>query len=242
MRGNCFTDEYASADIGILLYFLLVYFKFIKQSKNNRSKTEDITAMDFMNAEYSEVNSSLAYIDKEYENPQVKNAVHMLLQEEMRQFTPSSSYLKHLPYPTLKFSNSIMLQAEYTRVRDNGPSTMDKLDTTRYTVDQPIVGLEKDVQAWRGAVSNAKSQREHQINRIMNLQLAESHIGPLWLKHNKMLEGYEKQLDEQSTTLKRKIDEISVQRRQEQESVYPALLKHSKRSTQAIWTQWQVFI
>jgi hypothetical protein len=48
-------------------------------------------------------------------------------------------------------------------------------------------------------------------------------------------------VDEQSTTLKRKIDEISVQRRQEQESVYPALLKHSKRSTQAIWTQWQVY-
>ena len=47
---------------------------------------------------------------KEYDIPQVRDAVHALLQEEMNSFAPSSSYLKHLPYPTLKFTNSPMLQ------------------------------------------------------------------------------------------------------------------------------------
>lgn len=58
----------------------------------------------------NEYYNSLSVNGQEYENPQVRDAVHFLLQEEMKTFAPSSSYLKHLPYPTLKYANSLMLE------------------------------------------------------------------------------------------------------------------------------------
>lgn len=40
----------------------------------------------------------------------VRDAVHFLLEEEMKTFAPSSSYLKHLPYPSLKYTNALFLE------------------------------------------------------------------------------------------------------------------------------------
>ena len=58
----------------------------------------------------TELNMNIQNTLQEYDIPQVRDAVHALLQEEMNSFAPSSSYLKHLPYPNLKFTNSPMLQ------------------------------------------------------------------------------------------------------------------------------------
>jgi hypothetical protein len=43
-----------------------------------------------------------------------------------------------------------------------------------------------------------------------------------------------------SLELKRKIGELSVTRRKEQEAVLPELKKMNARTTQALWTNWQV--
>ena len=60
----------------------------------------------------TDLNTNIQNTFQEYDIPQVRDAVHALLQEEMNSFAPSSSYLKHLPYPNLKFTNSPMLQVK----------------------------------------------------------------------------------------------------------------------------------
>ena len=166
-------------------------------------------------------------MDYNYDHPHTKEVIHAMLAEEMRSFTPSNNYLSHLPYPHLKFANSIALQEEYLRVKkareqqaasssSEGMGVgMNAIDMKRYTLQPPDSALEHDVQAWRICVSHAKAQREHQLTRLMNLELAESHIAPVWLGHNAQLEGQEKILTERIQSLKRNIAEVNATRRKD---------------------------
>jgi Ni,Fe-hydrogenase I small subunit len=49
--------------------------------------------------------------------------------------------------------------------------------------------LEKDIQAWRKAVSTAKLQAEYQSNRVMNLEVVEANGSSVWLHSNSCAEG-----------------------------------------------------
>jgi hypothetical protein len=49
--------------------------------------------------------------------------------------------------------------------------------------------MAKDIQAWRKAVSLAKIQHEYQANRLMNLELADTYGGAVWLHSNAANEG-----------------------------------------------------
>ena len=60
-------------------------------------------------------NLTLATMDYNYDHPRTKEAIHAMVAEEMRSFTPSHNYLSHLPYPHLKFANSAGLQDAYLR-------------------------------------------------------------------------------------------------------------------------------
>ena len=173
------------------------------------------------------LSSHLATMDYNYDHPQTKEVIHAMLAEEMRSFTPSNNYLSHLPYPHLKFANSIALQEEYLRVKKSREQQtassssegigigMNAIDMKRYTLQPPDAALEHDVQAWRICVSHAKAQREHQLTRLMNLELAEAHIAPVWLGHNTQLEGHEKRLTERIQHLKRNIAEVNATRRKD---------------------------
>ena len=166
-------------------------------------------------------------MDYNYDHPHTKEVIHAMLADEMRSFTPSNNYLSHLPYPHLKFANSIALQEEYLRVKkareqQTASSSsegigigMNAIDMKRYTLQPPDAALEHDVQAWRICVSHAKAQREHQLTRLMNLELAEAHIAPVWLGHNTQLEGHEKRLTERIQHLKRNIAEVNATRRKD---------------------------
>ncbi len=78
---------------------------------------------------------------------------------------------------------------------------MKHLDFTKYEAEKPegnyfdrqdlfsLGPLEKDIQAWRKSVTNAKIQLEYQDDRLMNLELADSHGGPVWLHSNSASEG-----------------------------------------------------
>ena len=124
-------------------------------------------------------------MDYSYDNPQMKEIIHGLIADEMRSFTPSTTYLAHLPpYPTLKFANSPALAEEFARLKKTFPSSssvlsveaarMNALDMKRYAgLQPPDDALEQDVQAWKACVGQAKVQREHQHTRLLNLELAE---------------------------------------------------------------------
>mmetsp|Transcript_4509 Transcript_4509/g.6914 ORF Transcript_4509/g.6914 Transcript_4509/m.6914 type:complete len:213 (+) Transcript_4509:135-773(+) len=181
---------------------------------------------------------ALPYIDKEYEHPAVQDAIHALIADEMRSFAPSKNYISHLPYPRLKFANSAVLQGEMARVA-NGTS-LDAVDNSRYCVEKPEGPLEKDVQAWKKSVSNAKAQMEHQANRLLNLEIADSHGSAVWLQSNSAGEGVLRQVNSLTTSVKRKCDEVNLERKTEQEGIAAALERMTTKTNDTLMKAWQI--
>jgi hypothetical protein len=70
-----------------------------------------------------------------------------------------------------------------------GSAAASRVDMSRYDAQAPEGVLENDIQAWKKALSNVKSQFENQSNRLLNLELAEAHGANVWLHHNNALEG-----------------------------------------------------
>lgn len=113
--------------------------------------------------------------------------------------------------------------------------------------------LEKDIQAWRRAVTNAKLQLEYQDDRLMNLELADSHGGPVWLHANAASEGLRfspdfshrtgavRQLDAMAASLRKRCDEIQTKRRLEQQNAYPTLNRMTIKSNETVMKTWQVY-
>mmetsp|Transcript_32679 Transcript_32679/g.33325 ORF Transcript_32679/g.33325 Transcript_32679/m.33325 type:complete len:219 (+) Transcript_32679:152-808(+) len=179
---------------------------------------------------------ALPYIDKEYDNPIVQDAVHQLISSEMRAFIPGS-YLAYLPYPKLSFVNTSTFQTEVGRIQ-NGTSP--KLDMSRYDLEKPQGVLEKDIQAWRKSISNVKRSYEYQSNRLMNLELADESSATVWLHYNAVLEQIETNINTQTSTLKRKIDEINLDRKTSQELVRDELLTSLRCRDEAVYKSWQI--
>ena len=177
---------------------------------------------------------SLAYIDHEYEIPQVKEAVHSLIAAEMRTFTPSN-YLGHLPYPELKFVNSSSLKSEYNKIVANGSvyTKLSSFDMSRYNANKPHATLESDFQAWKTSLSNAKAQYEHQENRLINLELMCENGSTIWLETNELIDGYTKSLQVKNDITKRKIDEINSSRQSEQNILGKEIRKLTNRRDDA---------
>ena len=184
---------------------------------------------------------SLPYIDNEYDNPEVKAVVHSLISDEMKTFSPAN-YLAHLSYPNLQFSNSSALAQEYDRIIKTGTKSSERIDSQRYIVKGPSGPLQKDVQAWRKAVSNAKSQYEHEQNKLLNLEIASESIKPQWLAYNSQLEIQNNFLQEQIRGTKRKVSEINVVRRVAQEKTSYELNRYVKRRNNAIIKQNQILL
>ncbi|OPL20931.1 hypothetical protein AM593_01136, partial [Mytilus galloprovincialis] len=69
-----------------------------------------------------------------------------------------------------------------------------------------------DISAWNEAVENSQAQLEHQSLRILNLELLSEYGSNAWKSYNTMVEQATKQLQE----LRKKIQEINWQRKNEQ--------------------------
>lgn len=100
--------------------------------------------------------------------------------------------------------------------------------------------LEKDIQAWRRVVTNAKIQSEYQENKLMNLEIADSYGGPVWLHSNSALEGTARQIDTMTSNMRKKCDDIHVKRRLEQENVSPSLERMNTKINEHIFKSWQI--
>lgn len=165
---------------------------------------------------------SLPLIDREYDDPAVKDIVKATVAAEMQTFEPQN-YLEYLPYPSLNFSNSPALKEEYERIAAGRSAT--KFDTAKYVVVEPEGGLQQDSQAWRKCVANAKTQYEHTQNRMMNIELALEHSAPLWLQQNCFLEAATKGYAEETTKHRTAMMMINSERQRMQQQVYSELSK-----------------
>lgn len=104
---------------------------------------------------------ALSYIDKDYDDPQMKQVVHSLIEEEMAAFDPPD-YLADKPAPATRFT-SPLLESEWARVQ--AEKAMEPMDTSRYDLQPPQGKEAEDEGAWKRAVDNVRAQAEHQHNR-----------------------------------------------------------------------------
>lgn len=105
--------------------------------------------------------SALSYIDKDYDDPRMKQIVHSLIEEEMAAFEPPD-YLADKPAPRTRFQ-SPLLKSEWARVR--AEKAMEPMDTSRYDLQPPQGAAAENETAWKRSLDNARAQTEHQHNR-----------------------------------------------------------------------------
>mmetsp|Transcript_22258 Transcript_22258/g.30494 ORF Transcript_22258/g.30494 Transcript_22258/m.30494 type:complete len:271 (+) Transcript_22258:1-813(+) len=177
----------------------------------------------------------LSFIDKEFDNPDIRSKVLSMIEAEMKTFTPNfDNYLSHLPpLPVSPFANSFALKGVYDRIAANQPNK-EKLSEKRYLAEKPEPALENDVQAWKKCVQNCKSQIIHQENAIMNHQVAEDRVGELWLKQNSMLEKTIAMYKSKSDEVVKKVRECHKQRQKIQESSLPELSRLTVKRDQSV--------
>lgn len=178
---------------------------------------------------------ALPYVDKEYDHPMVAAAVDDLILREMRigTYPKLAEYIKHLPYPTLK-------KCIDTSGHIVGSSSSSRIDRSRYSVNAPDKSQENDAIAWKDAVNNAKSQLQHQYNRLNNLELMVSSGSTVWLETNELIQGNIDLVNNTTLGIKRKIDSINHARRVGQVRCQEEVNKYIYQRDQAVLQGWQL--
>ncbi|VDD80673.1 unnamed protein product [Mesocestoides corti] len=164
----------------------------------------------------SAVVDALPYFDKGYGENGMQEA-NALLTEEMRRYRPTKNYLEHLPSLAgpipLKFETEIM-RTEFDRLANRLP--MELLSMKRYELPPPPSGKIGDLRSWQEAIENAHAQLEHQLTRINNLELMSEYGSTAWKSYNEDLEKILRKHEMDLLEIRRKVQEINWQRKQEQ--------------------------
>jgi hypothetical protein len=75
------------------------------------------------------------------------------------------------------------------------------IDTSRYSLPQPLDDANDSIESWEKAVENARVQLEHQRGRLVNLQLLLKYGPASWRAHNEILSAMVQNTEEQVNVL-----------------------------------------
>lgn len=157
---------------------------------------------------------ALPYYDKGYEEPGIRDSALALVEEETRRYRPTKNYLDHLPAPNYTAFETEIMKTEIERLQSRLP--MDMLSMKRYELPQPPAGKMTDIAAWSECVENSQAQLEHQALRILNLELMSEYGANAWKTYNTVLVQMVEQGQKQLQDIKKKIQDINWQRKNEQ--------------------------
>ena len=110
---------------------------------------------------------ALSYVEPPMDSA-TERMVNSLIEEEMARGRGKKPEMPELRPLRL----SAAMQQELERVDKGGE--MAPLEIDRYSCEPPEPALASDPRAWKKAYENVCSQLEHQANRVVNLELAES--------------------------------------------------------------------
>ncbi|XP_045161716.1 pre-mRNA-splicing factor SPF27-like [Mercenaria mercenaria] len=157
---------------------------------------------------------ALPYFDQGYDETGVRDAALALVEEETRRYRPTKNYLEYLPSAQYNQFETEIMKTEFERLQTRLP--MEMMNMKRYELPQPPAGKMTDVSAWNECVENSQAQLEHQALRILNLDLLQDYGSNAWKNYNDTLVKLLEQAQKQLADLKKKIQEINWQRKNEQ--------------------------
>ncbi|KAJ3311119.1 hypothetical protein HDU93_005314 [Gonapodya sp. JEL0774] len=160
---------------------------------------------------------SLPYIDKEYEDENIRAQVDSLIEAEL-QMRDDTGNEGRLPPNIVLFANNPLLLGEMERLEKG--QKLNAIDTNRYRLPPP---QEDDLESWKKAVDNARAQLEHQYSRELLAMTCCAmiifHLSNVLLKwriHNYQLEATNTALQKQLEEYSRKIVELNKLRKLDQ--------------------------
>ncbi|XP_046557142.1 pre-mRNA-splicing factor SPF27-like [Haliotis rubra] len=157
---------------------------------------------------------ALPYFDHGYDEPGVREAAIALVEEETRRYRPTKNYLDYLPPPNYIAFETEMMKNEFERLQARLP--MEMMNMKRYELPTPAAGKMTDISAWTECLENSQAQLEHQALRILNLDLMQEYGSSAWKMYNGVLSQMLDQAQKQLQDLRKKIQEINWQRKNEQ--------------------------
>lgn len=154
---------------------------------------------------------ALPYIDQGYDEPGVREAALLMVEEETRRYRPTKNYLENLPALNATAFETEVLKHEFERLQHRLP--MDVLSMKRYELPPPLPGKMNDLSSWGESVENSCAQLEHQATRICNLELMMLYGCEAWKSHLKVLVQLVADAQKQIQALKKQIQEVNWQRK-----------------------------
>ncbi|KAF7726849.1 hypothetical protein EC973_008356 [Apophysomyces ossiformis] len=179
---------------------------------------------------------ALPYVDREVEDEDTKAAVDRLIEQEMRRMKRKDR--SSLPMKVDLFQQNEVLAHEWARVQNK--ESLNALDTSRYELKGPAD--ETDVDAWKAAVDNTKSQLESQASSMFNLELLQKYGANAWRVHNYQLESYLKQIQKATEQYRTQSRDINRQRKADQTQVAGSLRSLENKWSDLISQNLQVEI
>lgn len=162
-----------------------------------------------------ELVDALPYIDTQLGQTEAAAQVKALIEEEMANFEPRD-YLEALPPPELKLLNSGVIFKEMDRIEAGQPMT--GIDTSRYSLQEPVGPQAQDLNMWKTVENRAQAQIEHSYLRIANLELLDKYGSRSWVAHMAHVKEVDAAIsadvkklqdEREEVNKKRKLDQIS---------------------------------
>ncbi|KAI8356600.1 Pre-mRNA-splicing factor SPF27 [Choanephora cucurbitarum] len=179
---------------------------------------------------------ALPYVDRDIADENLKAQVERMIEQEMRRMkrTERSS----LPLTANLFEKNSLLKQELERVEKKEP--LDVLDTKRYELQGPED--ENDIEGWKAAVNNTKSQLESQAGSMFNLELLQKYGANAWRVHNYQLEADLKTIQRNTEQVRQQILEVNRERKQDQTQAAASLQSLENKWSDLISQNLQVEI
>ncbi|KAG1052861.1 hypothetical protein G6F43_005027 [Rhizopus delemar] len=179
---------------------------------------------------------ALPYVDRELDNENVKAEVERMIEQEMRRMKKMER--SELPTTINLFEDNESLKQEFDRVQQK--KILNALDTERYELKGP--SDEDDVEAWKAAVNNTKSQLESQAGSMFNLELLSKYGANAWRVHNYQLETYLEYIKNNTERVRNQILNINKERKMEQTQAAETLASLENKWSDLISQNLQVEI
>ncbi|CAO0802707.1 unnamed protein product [Mucor circinelloides] len=179
---------------------------------------------------------ALPYVDRELDDAEMKTTVERLIEQEMRRMKRKER--SDLPLNIELFEKDEMLKQEIERIKKKQP--LNALDTKRYELQGPED--ENDVQGWKAAVDNTKSQLESQAGSMFNLELLQKYGANAWRVHNYQLENDLANIKKNTEYLRNQILEINRERKNDQTQAAASLKSLENKWSDLITQNLQVDI